>query len=201
VPTEAQPAPLDAPTPADPAAASAEQSALIKVRVPAGAKVYVNGRPTTSTGESRQYVSHGLKRGSQYRYVLRTDVVRDGRTLSRTRVVSVTAGQRRNIAFNFNAAQDALASQLAETTLKVSVPKDAKVYLAGNQTRSTGPVREFTTTQLSADQKWQQYEIRVESELDGQQVVQTKVITLTGGQTQEVAFNFDAPQFVAANDR
>jgi uncharacterized protein (TIGR03000 family) len=197
VPTEAQPAPANAPTPAEPQAKTDGQSAFINVHVPAGAKVYVNGQRTTSAGQFRQYVSHGLKRGSQYRYVLRAEVVRNGQTVTRTQMVAVTAGQRRNVAFHFNATQDALAQQPVETNLKVRVPKDSKVYLSGNETRSTGSVREFTTTQLATGQTWQQYEIRVESEQHGQPVVQTKVVTLTGGQTQEVAFDFDAPQIAS----
>ena len=38
------------------------------------AKVFVNGKATTSTGRVREYVSRGLKAGSQYKFEIRAEL-------------------------------------------------------------------------------------------------------------------------------
>ena len=47
-----------------------ETSAAIRVSLPADAQVFVNDRPTTSTGAERSYVSRGLEGGRTYAYQL-----------------------------------------------------------------------------------------------------------------------------------
>ena len=54
----------------------------------------VNGLATKSTGSRRQFVSFGLKPGLSYKYVVKAEVIRDGKTVEETKTVSVlTAGQ------------------------------------------------------------------------------------------------------------
>jgi len=75
----------------------------LTVSVPAEAKVFVNGRATTSTGELRQFASAGLTKDATYRYRVRAEFLRDGMPISEERTVSMTAGQSGSLAFNATA--------------------------------------------------------------------------------------------------
>jgi uncharacterized protein (TIGR03000 family) len=81
---------------------SADAAGTLTVWVPSNAKVTVNGRETSSTGNHRQFVSYGLKPGFSYKYVVKAVVVRDGQMQEDTRTVTLTAGQTTAVAFSFN---------------------------------------------------------------------------------------------------
>jgi len=114
-PTPAKKPVIGAPSPSEPTPAvpeptlqkssknSSETSGTVAVWVPGDAKVTINGRETQSTGSRRQFVSHGLKLGYSYKYVIRAEVVRDGQVVVDTRTVVLTAGQTTSVAFGFNA--------------------------------------------------------------------------------------------------
>lgn len=74
-------------------------SALISVSVPADAKVFINGHPTTSTGERREYISKGLQPESLYAYRVRVEFVRNDKPVTEEKVVQLTAGQTSSLAF------------------------------------------------------------------------------------------------------
>jgi len=82
-----------------------EGSGTLNIRVPADAKVFVNGYQTRSVGTQRRYVSHGLRPGYIYRYDVRVQIVRDGRTLEEVRTVYLSSGAREALAFSFPATQ------------------------------------------------------------------------------------------------
>jgi uncharacterized protein (TIGR03000 family) len=98
------------------------------------------------------------------------------------------ARERAAVAPRYAVAESAPA---AKTTLKLNVPADAKVTLAGVETKQSGEAREFSTSRLTAGQAWQNYTIHVEVERNGQVLAQDQTITLTGGTTQELSINFD----------
>lgn len=75
---------------------------MVTVWVPYDAKVSVNGLATHSTGSRRQFVSYGLKPGFSYKYEIRAEVVRDGKTQEDARTVVLTAGMNTAVAFGFN---------------------------------------------------------------------------------------------------
>ncbi len=75
-------------------------TATFDISVPENAVVFVNGRQTTSTGVHRRYVSFGLKAGERYIYVLRVEVLRDGKVIDDSRELAVRANERKNIAFD-----------------------------------------------------------------------------------------------------
>jgi uncharacterized protein (TIGR03000 family) len=81
-------------------AQAASDSVVLTVNVPADAKVFVNGRATTSTGEVRRFGSAGLERDATYRYQVRAEFVRDGKPVSEEKTVTMTAGQSGSLAFN-----------------------------------------------------------------------------------------------------
>lgn len=101
--------PSPTPTPKT-SATSADESGILTVWVPYDAKVTVNGLATKSTGSRRQFVSYGLKSGLSYKYVVKAQVVRDGKTVEDTQTVVLTAGQVQAIAFGFNAPAEQVAA-------------------------------------------------------------------------------------------
>lgn len=199
VPTTAPTPPMTtptAPTPPAPAAGTPpgttyqlQDAGYLLVSVPEDAKVFVNGRATTSTGSERQYVSRGLENGQRYSYEVRAEVIRDGKTVSETQTAQLTAGAQANLTFKLAApTSTASSAKPPRTALKVHVPADAKVYLSGKETTSTGATREFTTTGLAEGATWDNYTVRVVSNGETKE----KTISLAGGETQELTFSFDA---------
>ncbi len=91
---------------------TAANSGLLTVWVPYDAKVTVNGLVTKSTGSRRRFVSYGLKPGFTYTYVVRAEIVRDGRVIEDSRTITLTTGQRTAVAFGFNTiTNEALAAR------------------------------------------------------------------------------------------
>lgn len=83
----------------------------LTVDVPADAKVFINDRPTTSTGTRRVYASSGLKTDAVYPYRVRAEFMRHGKPVSVEKVVPLTVGK--SVALAFTAVT---ASQLANTS-------------------------------------------------------------------------------------
>ena len=74
--------------------------ATILVSIPAGARLIVDGAPTSSTSEQRTLVTPGLEVGTTYVYSMRAEVVRDGVTMVQTQQVNVRGGQTATVQFN-----------------------------------------------------------------------------------------------------
>jgi len=172
-------------------------TAYLRVSVPADARVFVNDRPTTSTGTERQYVSHNLEAGMRYEYTVRVEVVRDGKPLSDTRKVQLTAGGVENVAFSFDAPTAPIAKQgdSTRTAVLLHVPAESQVFLSGTEMKSTGSEREFATTHLAAGQQWDNYTIRVVYQGETKE----QKLTIKAGEKREVSFDF--PTHVAAATR
>jgi uncharacterized protein (TIGR03000 family) len=165
-------------------------SAFLTVKVPAEAKVFVNDRPTTSTGTDREYVSHDLAPGARYNYNIRAEFERDGKTVVENKSIQLTAGQTASLDFVGTEVQTADNAD-TRTTLIVRLPADAKLFLAGRETQATGDVREFSTTRLPNGSEWQKYEIKAVIERDGHEEVREQTIQLAAGESREVTISFD----------
>jgi uncharacterized protein (TIGR03000 family) len=79
-----------------------QNSGLLTVWVPANAKVFINGKETTTEGSRRRYVSHGLQNGLTYKYDIRAEIVRNGMVAEEQKTVYLTAGHSEGVAFGFN---------------------------------------------------------------------------------------------------
>jgi uncharacterized protein (TIGR03000 family) len=98
------PAPVTVSPPAPPVvyvpvyvSAPAAAPATVVVRLPADARLTFDGEPTRSTGATRTFLSPPLKTSEAGQYVLRAEIVRDGRTLSVRQRVQVWAGTVREV--------------------------------------------------------------------------------------------------------
>lgn len=170
-------------------------SALLSVKVPTDAKVFVNDGPTTSAGVDREYISRDLEPGARYSYNVRAEFVRDGKPVTEEKTVRLTAGQTVSLNFTNDEKQVQTAdSGETRTTLKVRLPADARLYLAGHETKAIGEVREFSTSKLPAGSQWATYNVRAVVNRDGHEEVREQTVSLAAGQSSEISISFDAPQ-------
>ena len=140
---------------------SRSDAVYLTVNVPDGASVSLNGRPTTSTGNRRTYVSRGVTAGNRYKYEIQAKMDQDGTPRIENRVVYARAGEHPEVQFSLDIENEKTqlvdelpANEAEKTTLRIHVPADAKVFLAGQATKSTGPVRVFQTSRLADGQRW-----------------------------------------------
>ena len=81
---------------------TAADSAILTAWVPYEAKVTINGMLTKSTGSKRHFVSYGLVPGYTYKYEVKAEIVREGKIVTESQTISLTAGERGGVAFGFN---------------------------------------------------------------------------------------------------
>lgn len=221
--TPPPPAPSGDVTPPPPAAGDANKatyfgqpdSVMISVSLPEGAKLFVNGNATRSMGTDRTFVSRGLEAGKRYKYELRAEGEKDGKQISESKVVYVTAGDQTNLVFSLDANKaeniavgtpaettpakpvSAKATEDKTTTLRLHVPADAQVTLSGAATKSTGPVRIFSTSKLEDGQSWDNYVVRADVNQNGKIVSRETTISLKAGETRDLTLDFDGPEMTA----
>ena len=102
-----------------------ETSGQLTVAVPFNAKVFINGKATTSTGSNRQFVSYGLKPGLAYKYEVRAEWIREGQLLEETKDVILTAGSREGVALNSTRRRRRKRTWPASRPWLFSVPRRA----------------------------------------------------------------------------
>ncbi len=78
----------------------------------------INGMLTKSTGSKRHFVSYGLRPGYTYKYVVKAEVVREGKIVTEEQTVSLTAGERSGVAFGFNIPSS------SEGTVQNAIPSE-----------------------------------------------------------------------------
>jgi uncharacterized protein (TIGR03000 family) len=76
-----------------------KQSASVRVRLPASARLYFEGVPTSQTGTSREFVTPPLISGQNYRYILKAVWEEDGQPVVQERQVYIKAGDQLDVAF------------------------------------------------------------------------------------------------------
>jgi uncharacterized protein (TIGR03000 family) len=82
-------------------------AASLVVLVPKDAVVFINGKPTASTGTRREYFSEGLLFGHDYRYVVRAKFPRDGKIAEETCEALLRAGESSTLSLGPSGRQGA----------------------------------------------------------------------------------------------
>jgi uncharacterized protein (TIGR03000 family) len=77
----------------------ASNSARVIVKLPSDARLFVDNVLCNLPTGTRAFNTPALETGRKYYYTLRTELNRDGRTISQSQRVIVTAGQRVNVTF------------------------------------------------------------------------------------------------------
>ena len=85
------------------------------------------------------------------------------------------------------AEPDAATSTTGDTSIKVALPEDAKVYINDALTTSTGAERSYVSRGLRQGMTYS-YKIRVEYEKDGQTISENKLVKLNAGETVSLTF-------------
>jgi uncharacterized protein (TIGR03000 family) len=79
--------------------AALPQSAKLVVELPKDAKLYVDDQPLKSASAKRVFRTPELQPGLSYYYMLRAEVVRDGKAVSKEQRVIVRAGDETRASF------------------------------------------------------------------------------------------------------
>lgn len=174
-------------------------SVLMTIKVPSEAMVTVNDRETESDGEIRQFMSSGLKEGYVYTYVVKVQYDANGETMVHTKSVDLRPGDVEEIEFDIPATlqtekqqqDDSVANEEVITVVRLNVPADAKVSLAGNETSGFGAVRTFRTKQLKQGQQWEDYTVQVTADVQGQLVTKERTVNVQAGSVIELTFDFE----------
>ena len=195
VPTEGLDSnPVDPPSPSpaeeDISIPRAGSNGVLTVNVPSDARVYINGKATTTAGTKRSYVSRRLKSGKVYTYQVKVVVDRDGQEVVKHKTVKLTTGIEEMVAFNFD--------RPAMTTLTLNVPRDAKVLLCGCETSAKGTQRHYRTKSLLPGEVWDDYTVKVFLEKDGKRLTRTETISIVGGEVRTLDFDFSAADKIVA---
>ena len=78
---------------------AADTAAHVTVRAPANARVWIGGWETPNTGSVREFDSPPLTPGKQYSYAVRAQWQENGRMVTQTQEVDVSAGARSEAVF------------------------------------------------------------------------------------------------------
>jgi uncharacterized protein (TIGR03000 family) len=158
--------------------------------VPATARVFVNDRLTTSTGEVRHFSSYGLLPGESYTYKVRVELPGGQPLLTETKVAKLSAGAKQQLSFALSGPTVSPEAANLPTSLTLHVPADAKVTLGGNPTNATGSLRVFER-KLAAGQRYDRYRVHVELSHNGKNLTREQTISFLAGERQELTFDFD----------
>jgi len=189
-------------------------AAMLTVSVPENATVTVNEHPTTTDGRVRQFMSEGLQAGYVYTYVVKVTYDQDGEQKTDSKEVKLRAGDVQQLSFDAAAddaaaeaseaikdgssddtdaadtAAAAVADEAVVTVVRLHVPSDAQVTLAGNPTTGQGAVRTFRTKRLKPGQHWNDYTVHVVAHVNGREVSKEKTINVAAGSVNELTFDF-----------
>jgi len=80
------------------------KKATVVVSLPADAKLFFDGKQTKTTSDRREFVSPELEPGLDYHYTIKAEIVRAGKTDTKTETVTVRAGKVSRISFEFPTA-------------------------------------------------------------------------------------------------
>jgi len=75
-------------------------SARVSVRLPADARLFVDGVPCPLKSSTREFDTPKLEPGRRYSYTLKAELVRDGQTLTEEKQVILQAGRKVNVNFD-----------------------------------------------------------------------------------------------------
>jgi len=82
------------------AVAATPASAHLTVRLPAEARLWVDGTPCPLTSDTRSFATPGLQPGRQYVYNLKAEVLRDGQPVTQSQRVVIAAGRQVDVTFD-----------------------------------------------------------------------------------------------------
>ena len=166
------------------------RQALIHLKVPAGATLFVNGK---QVDPAPTFLTPELEPAKDYDYDFRVKVTNGDKDVTRVKRVSVRAGSVVHVAYeDMASADESPAKQAKEAPARITVrlPEDAQLYVHGVFCPLTSDSRAFDTPKLEPGRRYL-YVLRAEMERDGRKVTQTRRVVFRAG--EDVTVNFDEP--------
>jgi uncharacterized protein (TIGR03000 family) len=81
--------------------------AYLNINVPADAKLYLQDQLMTVEGAQRRFVTPEIRSGETHLYTVKAEIVRDGKTLTKTAQTTVTLGQEAVVSIAFDGQETA----------------------------------------------------------------------------------------------
>lgn len=153
----------------------------VVVFAPANAKLFADGQATTLTGAERVFQTPELLAGRDFQYTLKIEYADGTETKSVSKQVLVRAGHRTVVDFTN-------ASESVTSSVTVTLPEKAKLFVDGVETPATGGKHAFKTPELTRGKAYV-YSFRAEIERDGKTQVESRNVTFKGGDAVSVDFN------------
>jgi uncharacterized protein (TIGR03000 family) len=88
--------------------------------------------------------------------------------------------------------EDSTSLKNTSGSLLVTLPADAKLFVNGKETVSKGNTRQFASKGLTPGYRYP-YSLKAVLNVDGQEVVRTRQVSLRAGETNQLAFDFNTP--------
>ena len=82
---------------------AAQAPATLVVQVPAGAKLFIDDTPSASQAAVRSFVTPPLPTAKEFTYTLKAELIRNGKTLTESKQVTVRGGQETRATIDFPA--------------------------------------------------------------------------------------------------
>lgn len=177
---------------------------VLRVRIPDQAELLVNGVRMKTQGSVRSFQSEEMQKGVDYVYEVTARIERDGEWIERTEHVQLNAGKMVDLTFEITKPSAISNSRgtskirkvsdtqrPTQTKLRLEVPEDTIIQLAGEETGSSGKVRDFDTDLLKTGETWKNYEIKMFLERGGKVYEKTQVINLVGGRQHRLKFSIN----------
>ena len=181
--------PLPSPRSSPPELPSPRQ-ALIRLRVPSGARLFVNGR---KLDPAATFLTPELDPDKDYDYEFRVKVTHGDKDIVRVKRVNVRAGSVVHVDYEDMVAVDepsAGPAKEAPAHITVRLPEGARLYVHGVFCPLTSGSRSFDTPRLQPGRRYL-YILRAETARDGRTVTETRRVIFRAG--EDVTVNFNEP--------
>jgi uncharacterized protein (TIGR03000 family) len=158
-----------------------ETRAQLLVRVPADAKLFADGQPTTLTGSERSFMTPEIAAGRDFAYTLKVEYTVDGQTKSESKKVVVRGGHM--TAVDFSAPQ----TDRVSTEVTVTLPENSKLFVDGVAAGSKAGTHTFRTPELPKGQPFA-YSFKAEVETNGRTESLVQRVVFKAGEAVKVDF-------------
>ena len=135
--------------------------AYLNINVPADAKLYLQDQLMTVEGAQRRFVTPLIQAGEQHLYTVKVEVVRDGKTLTKTAQTTVTLGQEAVVTVAFEGQESGstacqVCQQLSMISRPPAHPGGRGLYLPHLSSRENGGIPSFPQEpRIPIDPRWE----------------------------------------------
>jgi uncharacterized protein (TIGR03000 family) len=163
--------------------------AKVIVQLPAGARLFVEGKEIALDPETGSFTTPKLEAGAAFVYTLKAQAIRGGRVVSETKDIRVSAGGQTRVRFReLEAVAPGVARNSDEgpprsSRITVQLPEKARLYVNG----VLWPQRAFDTPPLDAGRDYS-YTLKAELMRNGAPYVESKRVVFRAGEPVTVDF-------------